>query len=104
MRDIDEVLASLQRSDFRRRQKLTGKDLVYLREKGIDNIREHTRRFVVERLAGTPCTRRQADAVARPSDIYGTACNGHLLSRMSRKVAPGQEGRPADRDRDRTHC
>jgi hypothetical protein len=51
MRDIDEVLAALGHSDFRQRQKLAVKDLAYLRDKGIDTIREHTRRFITERLA-----------------------------------------------------
>ena len=51
MRDIDEVLAELQRSAFRRRQKLTAKDLTYLHQKGLETIREHTRRFITERLA-----------------------------------------------------
>ncbi|MFL6373154.1 MAG: DUF4186 domain-containing protein [Pyrinomonadaceae bacterium] len=51
MRDVDEVLAALQGSDFRRRQRLSTKDLAYLREKGMETIREHTRRFVTERLA-----------------------------------------------------
>jgi hypothetical protein len=51
MDKIDEVLASLQRSDFRRRQKLTTKDLAYLQKKDPEIIREHTRRFIIERLA-----------------------------------------------------
>ncbi|HTH51103.1 MAG TPA: DUF4186 domain-containing protein [Pyrinomonadaceae bacterium] len=51
MRDIDELLSELQRSDFRRRQKLTAKDLAYLHDKGIDVIREHTREFITKRLA-----------------------------------------------------
>jgi len=51
MRDIDELMVALQRSDFRRRQKLGAKDLAYLHKKSLDTIREHTRRFVTERLA-----------------------------------------------------
>ncbi|MBV9241497.1 MAG: DUF4186 domain-containing protein [Acidobacteria bacterium] len=51
MRDVDEVLAALQKSDFRRRQKLTEKDLGYLRNKGTETVREHTLRFITERLA-----------------------------------------------------
>ncbi len=67
MRDIDEVLAALQRSDFRRRQKLNAKDLAYLQQKGPDTIREHTRRFISERLA-------QADPV---NDGKQTPWRGH---------------------------
>lgn len=51
MRDIDEVLEALSRSEFRKKQKLSAKDLAYLKDKGLDTIREHTRRFVIERLA-----------------------------------------------------
>jgi hypothetical protein len=51
MREIDEVLADLLRSDFRRRQKLSAQDLEYLRKKGLDVIREHARDFITKRLA-----------------------------------------------------
>lgn len=51
MRDIDEVLEALGRSDFRRKQKLSAKDIAYLDQKGPEAIREHTRRFISERLA-----------------------------------------------------
>lgn len=51
MRDVDEMLTALQQSDFRRAQKLNAKDLAYLQQKGIDIIREHTQRFIIDRLA-----------------------------------------------------
>lgn len=51
MDKIDEVFVALQRSDFRRRQKLNAKDLAYLQQKGPEVIREHTQRFITERLA-----------------------------------------------------
>jgi hypothetical protein len=51
MRDIDEVLSELERSDFRRGQKLTAKDLEYLKTKGIDVVRRHSRDLITRRLA-----------------------------------------------------
>jgi len=51
---INEILDALQRSDFRRRQKLGAKDLAYLQERGPEVIREHTRRFITDRL-GSAC-------------------------------------------------
>ena len=51
MDKIDEVFAALQGSDFRQRQQLNAKDLVYLQQKGPEVIREHTHRFIIERLA-----------------------------------------------------
>jgi hypothetical protein len=51
MRDIDEALEALGRSEFRQKQQLSAKDLEYLYDKGADTIREHARRFITERLA-----------------------------------------------------
>lgn len=51
MRDIEQVLIALGKSKFRSRFKLGKKELAYLRDKGLDAIIEHARKFVVERLA-----------------------------------------------------
>lgn len=51
MRDIESVLRRLNRSQFRSRFTLRGRELIYLREKGIDTIMEHARAFIDERLA-----------------------------------------------------
>jgi len=51
MRDIDEVLRELERSEFRRKQRLTAKDLEYLRVKGMDVISQHAFDFIQKRLA-----------------------------------------------------
>ncbi|HZV62172.1 MAG TPA: DUF4186 family protein [Methylophilaceae bacterium] len=50
MRSIEEVLAALQNSSFRRGFKLRGKDLTYLRQKGLAVILEHARDFLAKRL------------------------------------------------------
>lgn len=51
MEEIDKVFERLKKSDFRSRFTLRGKELVYLREKGIDTVMDHARAFVEERLA-----------------------------------------------------
>lgn len=51
MRDIDTVLERLKRSQFRSRFTLRDRELLYLREKGIDTVMGHARAFIEERLA-----------------------------------------------------
>ena len=48
---LDDVFARLSRSDFRRRFRLRGRELEYLRSRGVDEVMEHAARFVDERLA-----------------------------------------------------
>jgi hypothetical protein len=51
MRDVNEILASLQSSDFRSAIKLRGKELDYLRSKGMETILKHAADFIEKRLA-----------------------------------------------------
>jgi hypothetical protein len=51
MRDLDELFRTLERSAFRRRFKLGSKERSYVAKHGIEVIREHASRFVVERLS-----------------------------------------------------
>ena len=51
MRDLDEVFTELAGSDFRRRFRLRGKELEYLRRKGLGVVLEHAADFVEKRLA-----------------------------------------------------
>jgi len=51
MRPMDEVFAALQRSAFRSRFSLGGKEAEYLRRKGLATILEHGRTFIEQRLA-----------------------------------------------------
>jgi hypothetical protein len=51
VRDRDELFAALSRSPFRSRFRLRGKELLYLRQHGIEAVLEHARRFIIERLA-----------------------------------------------------
>lgn len=50
-RDLDEVFAALGRSEFRRRFRLRGRELEYLRKKGLPTVLEHAASFVEQRLA-----------------------------------------------------
>ena len=51
MRDLDELFAALDRSRFRRRFRLRGKEAAYLQQRGLETILEHARQFVESRLA-----------------------------------------------------
>jgi hypothetical protein len=51
MRHRDELFIALSRSAFRSRFRLRGKELLYLRQRGIETMLEHARRFIGERLA-----------------------------------------------------
>jgi predicted Fe-S protein YdhL (DUF1289 family) len=51
MRDIEELFAALSESAFRRRFRLRGKELAYLRSKGLRTVLEHAADFIDKRLA-----------------------------------------------------
>ena len=51
MQTVDQALEKLQTSKFRRSFSLKAKDREYVREKGMDTIRQHARDFIRTRLA-----------------------------------------------------
>jgi hypothetical protein len=51
MKDLDLVFSALVKSDFRRKFHLSGKDLAYLQNKGLDTVLVHAADFVGKRLA-----------------------------------------------------
>lgn len=51
MRDLDELFAALQRSEFRRGFRLRGRELEYLRQKGLPQVMGHAADFIRQRLA-----------------------------------------------------
>jgi predicted Fe-S protein YdhL (DUF1289 family) len=51
MRDPEEVFMALGGSEFRARFRLRGKELAYLRSKGLPAVLEHAADFVEKRLA-----------------------------------------------------
>ena len=50
-RELDEVFAALEKSSFRRGFHLRGKELEYLRTKGLPVVLEHAAEFIEKRLA-----------------------------------------------------
>lgn len=50
-RDLDELFTALGRSAFRRRFRLRGRELEYLRRKGLPAVAEHAAAFIEKRLA-----------------------------------------------------
>jgi hypothetical protein len=51
MRDREDLFEALGRSPFRSRFRLRGKELLYLRQKGLETILDHARQFITDRLA-----------------------------------------------------
>lgn len=51
MRDLDELFAALDRSQFRRSFRLRGRELEYLRSRGLPQVMAHAAEFVRQRLA-----------------------------------------------------
>lgn len=51
MYNINELLYKLSKSKFRSSFHLKEKDLIYIKEKGLDKIEEHTKDFINKRLA-----------------------------------------------------
>ena len=50
-RNLNELFAALDESSFRRRFRLRGRELEYLRRKGLPTVLEHAAAFVEKRLA-----------------------------------------------------
>lgn len=50
-RNLDEIFAALEQSAFRRQFHLRGKELDYLRNKGLPVVLEHAADFIEKRLA-----------------------------------------------------
>lgn len=50
-RNLDELFAALAASQFRRRFRLRGRELEYLRRKGLPIVLEHAAEFIEKRLA-----------------------------------------------------
>jgi len=84
MRDMDELFAALERSEFRRRFRLGGKEAAYLREKGLDTVLEHAREFVEKRLAPAAPANDGRQTPMRNHPVFvaqhatGTCCRGCL--------------------------
>jgi hypothetical protein len=85
MRDLDEVFLALQRSSFRRRFALRGKDASYLAERGVDVVCNHARKIIHERLAPAAPRNDGKQTPMRGHPVFvaqhatGTCCRSCLL-------------------------
>ena len=76
MATIDEALAELQKSSFRAKFHLTEKDKQYVKDKGMDTVREHAADFVRQRLAPAviPNDGKQTPMRGHPVFVAQHAC------------------------------
>lgn len=81
---IDNKLRELSKSDFRRSFKLREKDINYIKDKGLDVIREHAYDFVNKRLKGYPVVNDGKQTPMRGHPVFiaqhasGCCCRGCL--------------------------
>ena len=76
MQSKDEAFAKLNRSTFRSRFHLSGKDRAYIEERGLPVIREHAADFVRKRLAPAeiPNDGKQTPMRGHPVFVAQHAC------------------------------
>ena len=85
MRDPDDLFAALARSAFRRRFRLAGRELAYLREKGLAVVLQHAADFVDKRLAPADVPNDGKQTPFRNHPVFvaqhatATCCRGCLL-------------------------
>jgi hypothetical protein len=100
MRDLDELFATLGRSEFRSRFRLRGREVAYFKEKGLDAVLVHARQFIESRLAPAEPANdgRQTPMRNHPAFIAqhatATCCRGCL-----EKWHGIPKGRPLSQDR-----
>ena len=84
MRDLDEVFAALEKSAFRRRFRLRGAELAYLRLRGMDTVMQHAGDFIDRRLAPAEPENDGKQTPMRGHPVFlaqhatGTCCRGCL--------------------------
>jgi predicted Fe-S protein YdhL (DUF1289 family) len=84
MRELDEVFEALEKSSFRRRFRLRGAELDYLRRKGMPAVLTHARAFIDERLAPARPVNDGRQTPMRGHPVFlaqhatGTCCRGCL--------------------------
>ena len=77
MQTIDQALEKLQKSNFRAIFYLTAKDKEYVREKGMETIRDHAEDFIKKRLAPAEI----------PNDGAQTPMRGHPVFKAQHACA-----------------
>lgn len=95
MQSIDTALEKLQKSDFRRKFKLSQNDIDYINQKGIDTVRKHAEDFIKTRLAPAdiPNDGKQTPMRGHPVFVaqHGCACCCRGCLYKWYKVKPGTE-------------
>jgi hypothetical protein len=83
-RNLDELFAALSGSPFRRRFHLRGKELAYLRDKGLAVVVEHAADFIEKRLAAASPANDGKQTPMRHHPVFiaqhatATCCRGCL--------------------------
>lgn len=81
---IDDILYRLNKSKFRSSFKLKEKDIVYIKKKGIDTIKNHAYDFINKRLAIYPTINDGKQTPTRGHPVFiaqhatATCCRGCL--------------------------
>ena len=81
---LDDVFARLAGSSFRRRFRLSGDDLAYLRRRGMDTVLRHAAELIATRLAPARPPRDGSQTPMRGHPVFlaqhatGTCCRGCL--------------------------
>lgn len=90
-----DLFFRLSKSDFRSRFKLSEKDKLYIKEKGLETIESHARDFVNKRLAKSEISNDGKQTPMRGHPVFvaqhatGTCCRG-CLSKWH-KISKGKE-------------
>ena len=81
---MEDILYKLSKSKFRSSFHLKEKDIVYIKEKGMDKIREHAYDFITQRLAPYPTLNDGKQTPMRGHPVFiaehatATCCRGCL--------------------------
>jgi exodeoxyribonuclease V alpha subunit len=95
LQTVDEALRKLQASAFRAKFRLSEKDRAYIREKGMDTIRDHARDFVRLRLAPAQIPNDGKQTPMRGHPVFlaqhacACCCRGCLYKWY--RIPPGRE-------------
>ena len=98
--DYEKTLEKLKTSPFRAKFRLKDKDFEYIRQKGVDKIREHAYDFVTSRLAPAQPTNDGKQTPMRGHPVFvaqhatATCCRGCLEKwykiPQNRPLTPGE--------------
>jgi len=100
MRELDELFAALSRSPFRSGFHLKGKDLAYLRNKGLDVVLAHAVDFIARRLVPAVIANdgKQTPFRGHPAFVaqHATACCCRGCLQKWHRIPSGRELLPEE--------